>query len=131
MSVPAADADACADHSGLRPPGAPGASGTRERNHCPHCLHSRHVDLAVGDRRSLCGGVMSPISLWIRDDGEVALIHRCRRCGTIKANRVAGDDNEEALARLAEPLIRMSGAFGRPAGFPGRLRPARRFPSAG
>ena len=77
------------------------AYGTRERNHCPHCLHSLHVDIAVGDRRSLCRGTMEPISLWKRSDGELAIIHRCKRCGTLKSNRVAGDDSDSRLIALA------------------------------
>lgn len=77
------------------------AIGTHQRNHCPHCLHSLHVDLAVGDRRSLCRGVMEPIGAWQRADGELALLHRCRRCGTIRSNRVAGED---ALGQLAQRL---------------------------
>lgn len=88
------------EHCGAGVSGA--AFGTKERNHCPRCLHSLHVDIAVGDRRSLCRGIMDPISLWKRSDGEVAIIHRCRRCGTLKSNRVAGDDDEGLLRSLAE-----------------------------
>lgn len=85
------------------------AFGTRQRNHCPRCLHSLHVDLTVGDRRSLCRGLMEPVSAWLREGGEVALIHRCRRCGTLRSNRVAGDDDLEMLrqgvARLGDALV--------------------------
>jgi hypothetical protein len=44
---------------------------------------------------------MEPIALWVRDDGEMSLLHRCSRCGVIKANRLAGDDDEDAIGRLA------------------------------
>ena len=90
------------------------AAGTRQRNHCPSCLHSLHVDITVGDRRSLCRGLMEPIALWVRDDGEVSLLHRCGRCGVIRANRVAGDDDEEMIRRLARrvgPAARASPAL--------------------
>lgn len=80
------------------------APGTRQRNHCPHCLCSLHVDLTIGDRRNLCRGVMDPISLWIRPGGELALLHRCRRCGTIRSNRLAGDDNADRIQALVQPL---------------------------
>jgi hypothetical protein len=83
------------------------AAGTRQRNHCPRCLYSLHVDVTVGDRRSLCGGLMQPIGLWVRGSGELALLHRCERCYVIRANRLAGDDDEEALRALAEPLSRL------------------------
>lgn len=89
------------------------AFGTRQRNHCPYCLHSLHVDLAVGDRRSLCRGVMEPVTAWLREGGEVALIHRCTRCGALRSNRIAGDDDLEALrqrvARLGVALVEGQG----------------------
>lgn len=82
-------------------------TGTEYRNHCPHCLRSLHVDLRVGDRRSSCGGVMDPISVWVKPDGEWSLVHRCGKCGLMRANRIAGDDNELLLVSLAvRPLAR-------------------------
>lgn len=80
------------------------ALGTRQRNHCPRCLRSIHVDITVGDRRSLCQGIMDPISLWVRQGEEVALLHRCRRCGLIRSNRIAGDDDSEALREMSRRL---------------------------
>ncbi|MQS03604.1 RNHCP domain-containing protein, partial [Streptomyces alkaliterrae] len=78
------------------------APGTAHRNHCPHCLTSRHVDGRVpGDRAEKCGGRMTALSLSVRDDGEWLLVHQCLTCGTLKANRVAGDDNALPLIRLA------------------------------
>ena len=77
------------------------APGTRNRNHCPHCLWSVHLDNAPGDRASRCGGEMEPIAIATRPDGEWMIVHRCRKCGTIHANRVAGDDNAVALMMLA------------------------------
>jgi hypothetical protein len=76
------------------------APGTRHRNHCPWCLRSVHVDADTGDRSSSCGGIMEPIAVSVRN-GEWILIHRCTGCGTLKANRIAGDDNELALLSLA------------------------------
>ena len=50
---------------------------------------------------------MEPISVWVRVDGEWAIVHRCRTCGMIRANRVAGDDSELLLVSLAvRPLAR-------------------------
>jgi DNA-directed RNA polymerase subunit RPC12/RpoP len=88
------------------------APGTRQRNHCPACLRSLHVDLAVGDRRSLCRGVMDPIGAWVRADGELALLHRCRRCGSIRSNRVAGDDDLELVRACHLELGRALAASG-------------------
>lgn len=97
----AGEAFVCA-HCGHTVPGH--APGTSQRNHCPHCLRSRHVDVTVGDRRSLCAGTMDPISLWVRQGAELALLHRCRRCGVIRSNRVAGDDDRAALRALSQLL---------------------------
>jgi hypothetical protein len=50
---------------------------------------------------------MKPIAVWVRRDGEWSLLHRCERCGTIRANRIAGDDSEIVLVSLAiQPLAR-------------------------
>lgn len=86
----------------------PPGHGTTNRNHCPHCLHSLHLDLRPGDRRSGCRGVMVPISVWVKSDGEWSIIHRCQRCGFMRTNRIAGDDNEAMLLALAaRPLSRL------------------------
>ena len=67
------------------------------RNHCPKCLCSVHVDNEPGDRASLCKGIMDPVSVWVRKNGEWAIIHRCRLCGTLSSNRIAADDNPAML----------------------------------
>ena len=36
---------------------------------------------------------MDPIAVWVRKNGEWAIVHRCRRCGAMSSNRVAADDN--------------------------------------
>lgn len=46
----------------------------------PNCLGSLHVDIKPGDRASDCGGIMEPIAVWVRRDGEWAIVHRCKRC---------------------------------------------------
>ncbi len=81
------------------------AAGTAHRNHCPWCLWSRHVDDIPGDRSSECRGAMEPITVWARPGGDWAIIHRCRGCGELHSNRVAGDDNELALVSLAVRAI--------------------------
>lgn len=84
---------------------APTGCGVLHRNHCPRCLYSLHVDLQTGDRRSGCRGAMVPIGIWVHDNGEWSILHRCRRCGSIRSNRIAGDDNEAVLLGIAaKPL---------------------------
>lgn len=77
------------------------ATGIGHRNHCPHCLHSVHLDDVPGDRAACCGAVMDPVTVWVRRAGEWALVHRCRACGRLSSNRIAGDDNETLLLSLA------------------------------
>ena len=79
----------------------PGGAGTNHRNHCPNCLSSLHVDIEPGDRASDCGGIMEPVAVWVRKNGEWAVIHRCGRCGELSSNRVAADDNPMNLMSIA------------------------------
>lgn len=80
-------------------------AGTNHRNHCPNCLCSMHLDDEPGDRAADCGSMMEPIGVWVRKNGEWAIIHRCRRCGTLSSNRIAADDNPTLLMSIAvKPL---------------------------
>ncbi len=85
--------------------------GTAHRNHCPLCLWSKHVDLEKpGDRKSECQAGMKPIGLTFKHEevdkygklqqGELMLIHECTGCGKISINRIAGDDNPEAILKV-------------------------------
>ena len=76
-------------------------AGSDHRNHCPNCLSSLHLDIEPGDREADCGGLMDAIAVWVRKDREWALIHRCRRCGTLSSNRIAADDNPILLLSIA------------------------------
>ena len=83
----------------------PEGASSDHRNHCPNCLCSKHVDIEPGDRESDCGGLMEPVSVWVRKGGEWAIIHRCRICGTLSSNRIAADDNPMKLMSIAmKPL---------------------------
>lgn len=63
------------------------------------------MDEEPGDRASDCGGIMDPIGVWVRKNGEWAIIHRCRRCGKLDSNRIAADDNPMKLMSIAlKPL---------------------------
>ena len=83
----------------------PAGAGSDHRNHCPNCLCSLHLDIEPGDREADCGGIMDPVGVWVRKNGEWAIIHRCRRCGHLSSNRVAADDNPMKLMSIAmKPL---------------------------
>ena len=79
----------------------PENAGSEHRNHCPNCLGSLHVDNEPGDRESDCKGIMEAIAVWVRNNGEWALIHRCKSCGKLSSNRVAADDNPMKLMSIA------------------------------
>ena len=92
-------------------------SGTGQRNHCPRCLWSRHVDFQAGDRRSICKSAMEPVAVWVKQNGEWSIVHRCSQCGALRANRIAGDDNEVLLLSIAlRPIARPAFRLDRLAG---------------
>jgi len=85
----------------------PAKQGTINRNHCPGCLWSRHVDFRTGDRMSVCRGMMEPIGIWVKENEEWSVIHRCVKCGYIRTNRIAGDDSRIQLMKLAVKPVTM------------------------
>jgi len=76
-------------------------AGSGYTNHCPKCLYSKHVDNIPGDRANPCGGLMKPIGLEIKGDKR-QIIHQCENCGIIKRNKVAQNDNPEAILWLVK-----------------------------
>jgi hypothetical protein len=44
---------------------------------------------------------MEPIAVTVRGEGRWMLIHRCTRCGRLRMNRSAADDNVLLLMQLA------------------------------
>ena len=80
---------------------SPGGAGTNHRNHCPNCLYSLHQDIEPGDREADCGELMEPVAVWVRKNGEWAIIHRCRSCAMMSSNRIAADDNPVKLMSIA------------------------------
>lgn len=79
----------------------PNGAGSNHRNHCPYCLTSMHLDIEPGDREADCGGAMEPVAVWVRKNGEWAIIHRCKICGALSSNRIAADDNPMKLMSIA------------------------------
>ena len=51
----------------------PTGAGSDHRNHCPNCLSSLHLDIEPGDREADCGGIMDPVGVWVRKNGEWAM----------------------------------------------------------
>ena len=85
-------------------------SGVLHRNHCPYCLWSRCLDLyAPGDRLSACKAPMQPVGLALKrvnkkygaqKAGELMLVHRCCECGKLSPNRLAADDDPQAVLEV-------------------------------
>ena len=67
------------------------------RDHCRFCLSSSHVDKFPGDRINSCGGVMSVIDIDYTAKKGYILIYKCSKCGEIKHNKTANDDDFESL----------------------------------
>jgi hypothetical protein len=94
-------------------------SGVNNRNHCPYCLWSCHLDLfAAGDRLCACKAPMKPIGLTMKKSrnkyqhmidhvprGELMLIHECVECKALSINRIAADDDAQALLSIFEESL--------------------------
>ena len=75
------------------------------RDHCPYCLHSKHVDINPGDRMCACLGVLKPVAIEKGKKDRYKIVYRCEKCGMIKKNVAAKDDNFDKIIELmANPL---------------------------
>lgn len=75
------------------------------RNHCPYCLHSKHVDKNPGDRQEQCHGELEPVSLEIDGKKGYVIVFQCKKCGTIRRNKAARDDNMDLIIDLSSKQI--------------------------
>ncbi len=75
------------------------------RNHCPYCLHSKHVDINPGDRQEKCHGDLEPVGLEINGKKGYVIIFKCKKCGEIRKNKVAKDDNIDLVIELSSKQI--------------------------
>ena len=71
------------------------------RNHCPVCLHSKHVDVNPGDRAETCQGVLKPVGVEIDSKKGYVIIFKCKKCGAIRKNKAAEDDNIDLIIELS------------------------------
>lgn len=72
------------------------------RNHCPSCLHSKHIDKNPGDRAEKCHGILEPVGLEIDSKKGYVIVFRCKRCGAIRKNKAAKDDNMNLVIQLSK-----------------------------
>ena len=79
--------------------------GYTARDHCPKCLCSKHLDINPGDRASLCKGILEPIAVENAKKDMKKIVYKCKRCGEIKKNKVANDDNfDKILEIMSNPI---------------------------
>jgi len=76
--------------------------GYSSRNHCPKCLHSKHVDINPGDRAEDCKGLLIPINVENNSKKGQVIIFRCKKCGQIRKNKVAEDDDFDTIIKVVE-----------------------------
>ncbi len=75
--------------------------GSGYTNHCQQCLWSKHVDVNPGDRQEVCQGLMEPVGVELKG-GEYIILHCCISCGFEKRNKMAKDDNFDAILQLSD-----------------------------
>lgn len=74
------------------------------RNHCNKCLYSKHVDINPGDREENCHGLLEPIRVELDSKKGYVIVYRCKKCGMIRKNKAAEDDNKELLILLTSNI---------------------------
>lgn len=70
------------------------------RDHCPHCLYSIHIDNIPGDRANTCLGDLVPIEVETSAKKGYIIKYKCNKCGEIKRNKSANDDNFELMLEV-------------------------------
>lgn len=70
------------------------------RNHCPSCLASLHLDINPGDRAAECGGIMDAVRAEPDPRKGYVITHKCRKCGAVRRNKAAADDDIDKIIKL-------------------------------
>ncbi len=71
------------------------------RDHCPYCLYSKHVDINPGDGLEECHGDLEPVSVELNSKKGYVIIYKCKKCGKIRKNKAADDDNMDLIIELS------------------------------
>lgn len=71
------------------------------RDHCPYCLYAKHVDKNPGDRAEECHGMLEPIGIENNSKKGYVIIYKCKKCGAIRKNISAKDDNMALIISLS------------------------------
>jgi len=79
-------------------------TGNGYTNHCPACLYSKHVDVDPGDRKSDCGGIMTPVEIEL-EGKEYSIVHQCDVCGYSKKNKISPQDDFDKILDIAKNRV--------------------------
>lgn len=71
------------------------------RNHCNYCLCSKHVDKNPGDRSEECHGMLEPVGVEVNNKKGYVIVFKCKKCGAIRKNKAADDDNMDLIIKLS------------------------------
>lgn len=74
--------------------------GYTSRDHCPYCLCSKHVDVNPGDRNNDCKGILRAIKVLPDTKKGYIIVYKCDKCGEIRKNKYANDDNIDLIIKL-------------------------------
>ncbi len=80
--------------------------GYTARDHCPKCLCSKHVDINPGDRQESCHGILKPIAIE-NFKKTYKIVYKCSKCGAIRKNIVAKDDNMDLIIEIMSQPIQI------------------------
>ena len=53
-----------------------------------------------GDRKEECHGILRPIKVELNSKKGYVIIYKCEKCGKIRKNKSAEDDNMDLLIKL-------------------------------
>ncbi len=70
------------------------------RDHCNKCLCSKHLDINPGDRLANCGGILRPVEIEKGSKDKLKIVYKCDKCGEIKRNVVAVDDDFDKILEI-------------------------------
>ena len=68
-------------------------------------MYSKHVDINPGDRAETCHGILKPIGIELNSKKGYVIVFKCEKCGTIRKNKAAKDDNMDLIIKLSSNPI--------------------------
>ena len=63
------------------------------------------MDIYPGDRKETCHGDLEPVALEMDSKKGYVIIFKCKKCGQIRKNKAAKDDNMDLIIKLSTKQI--------------------------